>query len=121
MKQRVTKRAINGTVGIQQGSRVLFSDFATDGVMWTGEGDREVRHQIAFATGFREPPAVMTGISLWDADHQTNLRADLTAENVTTKGFDLVFRTWGDTRIARLRADWTAIGPMRDEDDWDIE
>ena len=50
----------------------------------------------------------------------TNLRADLTAEHVSEKGFHLVFRTWGDTRIARIRADWTAIGPVRDEDDWDI-
>lgn len=121
MKHRVTKRTINGTVGIQQGTRVLFSDFATDGVMWTGSGDREIRHQISFGEPFREPPAVMLGISLWDADHATNLRADLTAEHVTARCFDLVFRTWGDTRIARLRADWTAIGPMRDPDDWDIE
>lgn len=114
------KHVITGAVGIQQGSRILFSDFATDGPMWTGNGDRDLRYHVKFAESFREIPAVMVGISLWDADHQTNLRADLTAENVTVKGFDLVFRTWGDTRIARLRADWTAIGAMRDEDDWDV-
>ena len=62
----------------------------------------------------------MVGISLWDMDHKTNMRADLAAENVTVAGFHLVFRTWGDTRIARVRADWTAIGPVRDEEDWDI-
>ena len=48
------------------------------------------------------------------------LRADLTVEHVTVSGFDLVFRTWGDTRIARLRVDWMAIGAMRDDDDWDV-
>ena len=25
-----------------------------------------------------------------------------------------------DTHVARIRADWTAIGQTRDEDDWDV-
>ena len=121
MKSKTMKRVFSGPLGIQQGTRILFSDFATDGPMWTGNGDREIRYQVKFADPFRDVPVVMVGISLWDADHKTNLRADLSAEQVTAKGFDLVFRTWGDTRIARLRADWTALGPMRDEDDWEID
>ena len=39
---------------------------------------------------------------------------------ITGTGFQLVFRTWGDTRVARVRADWTAIGPVKDDDDWDV-
>jgi len=39
---------------------------------------------------------------------------------VTATGFEIVFRTWADTRIARIRADWIAIGPARDEEDWDV-
>lgn len=120
MKSRKMKRIVSGNIGIQQGSRVLFSDFATDGPMWTGSGDRETRHKIGFGEAFRDVPAVTAGISLWDTDHATNLRADLTVEHVTVSGFDLVFRTWGDTRIARLRVDWMAIGAMRDDDDWDV-
>ena len=107
-------------VGIQQGSRVLFSDFADNGPMWTGTGPRESRSAIRFATLFAEAPAVMVAISMWDMDRGTNARADLSAENVTPRGFDLVFRTWGDTRVARLRADWTAIGPVLDDDLWDV-
>ncbi|MBU9698081.1 H-type lectin domain-containing protein [Rhodobacteraceae bacterium HSP-20] len=114
------KRIGANSVGIEQGSRQLFSDYATNGVMWTGSGDRESRTVVAFSEPFILPPAVMVGVSLWDMDHETNMRADLVAENVTEAGFHLVFRTWGDTRIARLRADWTAIGPVRDPDDWDI-
>ena len=114
------KRIGNQRVGILQGSQVLFSDYATDGVMWTGSGDRECRFPVQFADAFVDIPAVMVGISLWDMDHKTNVRADLTAEHVTATGFHLVFRTWGDTRIARVRADWTGIGPVRDEDDWDV-
>lgn len=121
MKAKVMKRIVSGQVGIQQGTRILFSDFATSGPMWTGHGDREIRSQVLLAEGFREAPAVMVGISLWDMDHQTNMRADVQAEHVTAKSFDIVFRTWGDTRIARIRVDWTAIGPMKDDDDWDVE
>jgi hypothetical protein len=33
----------------------------------------------------------------------------------------IVFRTWGDTRVARVRADWLAIGEVRGEDDWQVD
>ncbi len=110
-----------GTLGILQGSRMLFSDFADGGPMWTGEGPREVRQAVAFDTPFTAAPAVIVALSLLDLDRRTNARLDLSAENVTPAGFDIVLRTWGDTRIARIRADWTALGPVRGEDEWDVE
>jgi hypothetical protein len=115
------KRISSSSVGVLQGSRVLFSDFADGGVMWTGTGDRESRHPVKFKDAFIEPPSVMVALSMWDIDHRHTARMDIRAENVTAKGFDLVFRTWQDTRIARVRADWIAIGPVRDDDDWDVE
>lgn len=110
----------SGLIGIEQGSRILFSDFVDDGAMWTGTGPREVRQFQNFKEAFVAPPLVTVGISMWDIDHQTNSRVDITAESVTTKGFEIVFRTWANTRIARIRADWMAIGKARDEDDWDV-
>ena len=109
-----------GPIGIEQGSRILFTDYAHDGAMWTGSGPREVRQHQDFKESFAEPPAVLVGVSMWDIAHQTNSRLDISAENVTARGFEIVFRTWADTRIARIRADWTAIGRLRDEDDWDV-
>ncbi|MDP2737548.1 MAG: H-type lectin domain-containing protein [Pseudorhodobacter sp.] len=114
------KRIAGGSVGVDQGSRLLFSDFADGGAMWTGHGPRESRHLVTFQSGFSAVPTVMVAISMWDLDQKTNLRADIAAENVTPTSFDLVFKTWGDTRIARIRADWTAIGALRDEDDWQL-
>ncbi len=114
------KRIASNSFGILQGSRVLFSDFADDGVMWTGQGDRESRHLIKFKEAFVDLPAVHVSIAMWDIDHKHNARADITAEKVTKDGFHLVFRTWGDTRVARVRADWMAIGAIRDEEDWDL-
>ena len=114
-------RITSGKLGILQGSRVLLSDFAAGGVMWTGHGDRESRHLIIFAEPFAANPTVMVGISMWDIDHKHTLRADIAAEKVTKTGFQLVFRTWGDTRVARIRADWTALGALKDDDEWDVQ
>ncbi|MFM7444370.1 MAG: H-type lectin domain-containing protein [Tabrizicola sp.] len=113
-------RRFSGAVGVQQGTRILFSDFAHDGAMWTGSGPREVRQTQPFSEPFQSPPVVSVGISMWDIDQKTNSRVDVSAENVTASGFDIVFRTWADTRIARIRADWIAIGQARDEGDWDV-
>jgi hypothetical protein len=32
----------------------------------------------------------------------------------------MVFRTWGDSRIARVRMSWTAFGEVKSDDDWDL-
>lgn len=88
--------------------------------MWTGKGPREVRKQISFSTEFRKPPVVTVALGMFDMDQKTNQRADLLHENVTTTGFEIVFKTWGDTRIARVRADWTAIGELTDEEIWEV-
>ena len=115
------KKFSAGNVGLVQGSRMLFSDFVNGGVMWTGEGDRECRHIVSFKEPFANAPSVQVSVGLWDTDQGRNLRADICAEHVTADGFHIVFRTWGDTRIARVRADWIAIGPVRDEDMWTID
>ncbi len=115
------KRISRSQIGIQQGSRVMFSDFADGGEMWTGTGDRESRHAVVFEDAYVEPPSVMVSLAMWDIDHMHNARMDLRAERITHLGFDLVFRTWQDSRIARVRADWIAIGPVRDDDDWDVD
>lgn len=111
------KRVSSQLVGIDSGSELLFSHHEDDGLMWTGTGDRAVRRRIGFSGRFRAPPVVIANISLWDMDHSRNHRADLTAENVTATGFEMVFRTWGDTRVARIRADWTAFGEIDHPDD----
>ncbi len=114
-------RRFSSPIGILQGSQVLFSDFANGGQMWTGEGERESCHPILFSQPFLEPPVVMTGLSMWDMDNSTNLRADISAGNITTSGFQIIFRTWGDSRIARVRADWIAFGALPDEEAWNVD
>jgi hypothetical protein len=112
------KRLRSHTIGLDSGEIMLFSDFEDDGPMWTGRGQRERRRRITFSEAFREPPHVQVSMSLWDIDATTVTRADISAEAVTEAGFDMVFRTWGDTRVARVRMAWTAIGSVGEEDDW---
>ena len=119
-ERKDVKKLKNHLIGIDQGSRVLFSDFEDGGQMWTGEGPREARFPTEFSERFKTLPVVQVALTMWDTDGKTNQRADLKAEEVTLEGFDLVFSTWGDSRIARVRADWIAIGEVRDTDEWDL-
>ncbi|EAQ04299.1 hypothetical protein OB2597_09154 [Pseudooceanicola batsensis HTCC2597] len=110
----------NAVIGVDQGESVLFSDFQNGGQMWTGEGHRERRQRVNFSERFQGRPAVHCSLSLWDVDSSANVRADVAAEKVDDEGFDIVFRTWGDTRIARARIGWMAIGAVGHADDWDV-
>jgi hypothetical protein len=76
---------------------------------------------VRFSEPFAAAPAVTVGISLWDVDTHGILRAEIRAEAVTAEGFEIVFSTWGDSRVARIRADWLAIGPVDDDDLWDTD
>lgn len=113
---RITDKAI----GIDRGDTMLFSDYQDGGEMWTGTGPRERRAAITFSEAFQAPPAVQVALSLLDADRDHNLRTEVVAEEVTETGCDLVFRTWGDSRIARVRISWLAIGPLADDDQWEL-
>ena len=107
-------------LGIAQGSVDLFSDFEEGGEMWTGEGLRVRRQGILFERTYLAPPVVHVSLSLWDMDSAHNVRADLAAEKISESGFEVVFRTWLDTRVARVRMSWIAMGAVGNEDDWDV-
>lgn len=115
------KRIRSHLIGIDQGENILFSDYENDGAMWSGDGPRQRRKTIVFSEPYRETPVVHASLSLWDVDKDTNVRADVQAQNISATGFELVFRTWGDTKVARVRLAWMAIGELRVADDWDID
>jgi H-type lectin domain len=115
------RRLSANQIGIDRGSLVLFSDYQDGGAMWTGQGPRELRRLVTFKEPFVGDPVVQVTLSMWDMDQKTNQRADISADMVNPEGFVIVFRTWGDTRVARVRADWLALGEIRGEDDWEIE
>ncbi|WP_375280136.1 H-type lectin domain-containing protein [Pseudooctadecabacter sp.] len=114
------KRMRNHLIGVDHGDVVMFSDFEHDGVMWTGDGARQVRAYVEFSESFRAPPVVMANLSMFDMSNGSNARADVQAEDVTSDGFAIVFRTWGDSKIARVRVAWQATGELRQVDEWDL-
>ena len=114
------KRLENHLIGVDQGDTVVFSEFEEGGEMWTGSGPRERRHTVTFSAAFKSAPSVQLSVSLWDADTASALRAEVVAVRVTSDQFDIVFRTWSDSRFARVRVAWTAIGALPHEDDWKL-
>lgn len=114
------RRLRSHLIGIDQGEVPLFADFEDGGAMWTGTGPRERRRPVWFGQKFLCVPVVQVTVSLWDVDTGSAVRAELTAENITQARFEIVFRTWLDTRVARIRVAWMAIGELAGEDDWDI-
>ncbi|SMY05954.1 H-type lectin domain-containing protein [Flavimaricola marinus] len=114
--RRISRHAI----GIENGDTVLFSDFERDGEMWTGSGQRQTRVYVEFSESFRETPMVHVGFSMWDVSNSANARMEVQAQDITEKGFAILFRTWADTQVARVRVGWMAIGAVTDEDDWEL-
>lgn len=88
--------------------------------MWSGHGPRVERSKVEFIEPFIAPPVVHVSLCMWDIESNANQRADISAENITADYFEIVFRTWEDTKVARVRAAWLAIGPVRHEDDFDV-
>lgn len=107
-------------IGVDQGTTDLFSDFENKGAMWAGHGTRACRVRVQFNQPFKTKPVVHVGLDMWDQCNSTNQRGDLRTEKVDETGFDVVFTTWSDTRIARARASWLAIGEMKGDDEWEL-
>jgi H-type lectin domain-containing protein len=114
------KRINNFQIGVDQNELMLFSDFENGGEMWSGNGPRQRRVPVKFSAAYHSEPSVHISMSLMDIATGPAIRTDISAEKVTKTGFDVVFRTWGDSRIARIRVSWMAIGPLEHDDGWEL-
>lgn len=114
------KKLNSHRIGVDSGMAHVFSDFADEGEMWAGEGKRARSVLVQFSEPFLLPPTVQVGFSMWDVSNATNSRVDISAEDITETGFTAVFRTWGDTKVARMRANWMAIGEVENDEIWDV-
>ena len=77
----------------------------------TSSGDRKIRKEISYKK-FSKSPTVVLGVVGLDVDKRFNTRYKIWVENVTDNGCDVIFRTWADTDIYLLEAQWIAYGPM---------
>ena len=108
IKQQTTSPLVG--VQVVTASGELFNHVDDNGPMWSGDDDREVRVAVRFAAHFQRPPHITLGISGLDSSCGQNLRFSLVADVVTALGFEIVFKTWADTKIARASVNWSAIG-----------
>lgn len=111
-KDLIKQHSTSPLVGVQiiTGAGELFNHVATNGPMWYEEGDREVRFKIIFTDSFQKIPHITLGVTGMDSSKAQNLRFSLMAESVTLEGFDIVMKTWSDTKIARASVNWSALG-----------
>lgn len=107
-------------VGVVNGL-VHFSGFENDGPLWTGQGPRVEKRHVRFDPPFVAPPVVHVSVTMWDISVIGNQRVDVQAAEVDARGFVVEFRTWGDTRVARARVGWMAIGAVRHDEDFDVD
>lgn len=74
---------------------------------------REFRTRVDFPYDFPATPKVIVALSYLDASpggSQKNLRIWAEAEKVNARGFELVLRTWDESKVMGVRVEWVAVG-----------
>jgi len=75
----------------------------------TATGERRFRSpDIAFGPPFGTPPKVALALAGVDAEHATNLRLMLDAEDVEPGEFNIVVSTWEDSLVYNVLVTWIA-------------
>jgi len=74
-----------------------------------GWGDRKAQMTITFSKVFREKPEVIIAVNSVDAKG-SSVRYDVFVTNVTTSGFTIMAKTWGDSQLFWFGGNWFAIG-----------
>jgi hypothetical protein len=86
-------------------------------ILGSGSGARSNSTYVAFPSKFAAPPNViitLTGFSA-AAGKDGNVNLGVSAENVTTDGFNVKANTWGDTRVSAVYATWVAVAAKAPE------
>lgn len=77
-----------------------------------GSGDRKTSLNVSFPKAFKEKPEVIIAVNSVDGKG-SSVRYDVTVSNVTTSGFTIMARTWGDTQLFWFGGNWFAIGKQK--------
>ena len=72
-------------------------------------GDRALMREIAFTETFSSTPRVLVALGKIDVGDGI-ARLQVSAEEITRKGFTLRFRTWENSKVFDAAASWLAIG-----------
>lgn len=104
-------------LGIQKGD--FSASVNSEG--WTlqaGFGDRFYREIVTFDQGFTSPPVVILSLTGFDATTDKDpealqkaeaIRVHVKATRVTSAGFVIELKTWGESKVGAVWGSWIAI------------
>lgn len=72
--------------------------------------ERVFTRTVTFESKFAKPPKVVIGLSGLDGDGTKNNRVQVTAKDITESGFVVEYKTWFDTVLYTVWANWLAYG-----------
>ena len=105
------KKHSHKAIKIQSGEYYAdFFDLDEYHYMYEGTDYRSYKYYITFNEKYENVPNVMVSISQLDTDSETNLRIDVSAENIDTSGFYCTIMTWHNTKIYRVKVSWISFG-----------
>ncbi len=86
------------------------ADTNTEGfILDKNTGDRVYTKYVKFEKGFDKMPSVILSVTKMDANKETNLRFDVTADAISRDGFTIKIKTWSDSRIYGVAGGWVAV------------
>jgi hypothetical protein len=73
---------------------------------------RTYTHHVQFDTSFSNIPLVHVGLSGFDIDNRDSARISVHTSAITSSSFDIVIKTWVNTRLYSVEISWIALGQM---------
>lgn len=73
-----------------------------------GSGERQSDKFVQFPREFAETPMVVVSLAGLDVGNDANTRLIVSDKSVTKTGFEVDFRTWGDTHVYSVNVIWVA-------------
>ncbi|XP_013400203.1 uncharacterized protein LOC106166258 [Lingula anatina] len=86
-------------------SGVVSSDYCKRG---SSERCQSQVKYVRFNQRFRKTPVVMTAISAFDIWRRANSRLTVYPSSISTHGFNMNMKTWGNTHLYRVSVSWIA-------------
>ena len=74
----------------------------------TGSGDRSDVKEVVFTKIYKEPPRIILSVAQIDAA-TSNIRYVVVPEEVTTTGFKIRVKTWGNSQMWTTIVQWATV------------
>jgi len=73
---------------------------------------RTFSYRVQFDTPFSNIPVVQVGLSGFDIDNRDSARISVLTDAITAETFNIVIKTWRNTRIYSAEISWIALGQV---------